>query len=68
MKFELPSPKMTDVRNDGSSNCSNRSLVVGLSLFVNFYLEIKFHKINRVTPPPPLLNAQAEIKQELNGK
>ena len=66
MKFELPSPKMTDVRNDGSSNCSNRSLVVGLSLFVNFYLEIKFYKINRVTPP--LLNAQAEIKQELNGK
>ena len=23
MKFELPSPKMTEVRNDRSSNCSN---------------------------------------------
>ena len=31
-----------------------KSFVMGLSLLVNCYLEIKFHKINRVNPPPPL--------------
>ena len=29
--------------------------VTGLSLLVNCYLEIKFHKKNRVNPPPPLI-------------
>ena len=33
-----------------------KSLVTGPSLLVNCYLEIKFYKINRVTPPPPLTN------------
>ena len=31
-----------------------KSSVTGLSLLVNCYLEIKFHKIIRVNPPPPL--------------
>ena len=30
-----------------------KSSVTGPSLLVNCYLEIKFHKIIRVTPPPP---------------
>ena len=30
-----------------------KSSVTGLSLLVNCYLEIKFHKIIRVNPPPP---------------
>ena len=33
-----------------------KSLVTGPSLLVNCYLEIKFHKIIRVNPPPPPLN------------
>ena len=31
-----------------------KSSVTGPSLLVNCYLEIKFHKIIRVNPPPPL--------------
>ena len=31
-----------------------KSSVTGRSLLVNCYLEIKFHKIIRVNPPPPL--------------
>ena len=30
-----------------------KSLVMGPSLLVNCYLEIKFHKKIRVNPPPP---------------
>ena len=33
-----------------------KSLVMGPSLLVNCYLEIKFHKKIRVNPPPPLNN------------
>ena len=32
-----------------------KSSVTGPSLLVNCYLEIKFHKIIRVNPPPPLI-------------
>ena len=31
-----------------------KSSVTGPSLLVNCYLEIKFHKIIRMNPPPPL--------------
>ena len=33
-----------------------KSLVTGPNLLVNCYLEIKFHKIIRVNPPPPPLS------------
>ena len=37
-----------------------KSSVTGPSLLVNCYLEIKFHKIIRVNPPPPL-NSDRQI-------
>ena len=39
-----------------------KSSVTGLSLLVNCYLEIKFHKIIRVNPPPPPLSLLLIIK------
>ena len=37
-----------------------KSSVTGPSLLVNCYLEIKFHKIIRVNPPPPLTRGEAK--------
>ena len=39
-----------------------KSSVTGLSLLVNCYLEIKFHKIIRVNPPPPPPPPPAPLK------
>ena len=42
-----------------------KSSVTGPSLLVNCYLEIKFHKIIRVNPPPPPL---IEMAKSMNSK
>ena len=39
-----------------------KSSVTGPSLLVNCYLEIKFHKIIRVNPPPPPLRGKGDSR------
>ena len=47
-----------------------KSLNTGLSLLVNCYLEIKFHKIIRVNPPPlrKKINERQRLKNEKSRK
>ena len=45
-----------------------KSLNTGLSLLVNCYLEIKFHKIIRVNPPPPPPPLTIDLKIIIRGK